>query len=176
MAQVALSIDCPDWAVALPDAAALVAAAVRAALDGAPVGPDAEVSVLLTDDAEQRELNRVWRGRDAPTNVLSFPAFAPGEIAAGVAAGPHPPALLGDVTLAFETVRGEAAAAGKPLADHLRHLLTHGVLHLIGYDHETEAEAAAMEFLETDILARLGVPDPYGEIGASSAPGKRVAR
>jgi len=176
MAQVALSIDCPDWGAALPDLAELVAEAVQAALAGAPVGPEAEVSVLLTGDAEQRALNRAWRGKDASTNVLSFPAFAPAEIAAGAASAPHPPALLGDVTLAFGTMRGEAEAAGRPLADHLRHLLTHGVLHLIGYDHGTEAEAAAMESLETDILARLGVPDPYGERAAPAKPGGRVAR
>jgi probable rRNA maturation factor len=84
--------------------------------------------------------------------------------------------LLGDVTLAFETVRREAEAAGKPLADHLRLLLTHGVLHLIGYDHETEAEAAEMESLESDILARLGAPDPYAGEPAQPAAARGVRR
>lgn len=176
MAQVALSIGCPAWAAALPDAAGLVEEVVRAALAGAAVGAEAEVSVRLTDDAEQRELNRAWRGRDSATNVLSFPAFEAGEIAAGAAAAPHPPALLGDVTLAFETVRREAGAAGKPLADHVRHLLAHGVLHLIGYDHRTEAEAAAMESLETEILARLGTPDPYGVKRRRRPSARRAAR
>jgi probable rRNA maturation factor len=176
MAQVALSIACQAWTAALPDAPALVEEAVAAALAGAPVGDDVEVSVLLTDDAAQRELNRAWRGKDAPTNVLSFPAFAREQIAGGAALSSAPPALLGDVTLAFETVRSEAEAAGKPLVDHLRHLLTHGVLHLIGYDHETEAEAAEMESLESDILERLGAPDPYAGAPARRAGARRMQR
>jgi probable rRNA maturation factor len=108
-----------------------------------------------------RTLNRDWRGKDRPTNVLSFaalddvspdrPPLTSGE-----------PLLLGDIVLAFETVAAEAAAGGKPFADHLRHLLVHGLLHLLGYDHETdEEEAQRMEALETRILAGFGIPDPY---------------
>jgi probable rRNA maturation factor len=176
MAQIALSIDCPGWAAALPEAAALAREAVEAALEGAPVGPLAEVSVVLTDDASQRALNREWRGNDAPTNVLSFPALEPAALAAGVAADPRRPALLGDVVLALETMQREADAAGKPLADHAAHLLVHGVLHLLGYDHETEADAALMEPVETRILARLGVADPYAEERAAPSAARRAAR
>jgi probable rRNA maturation factor len=115
-----------------------------------------EIAVNLADDAVQQQLNRDWRGVDRPTNVLAFPAWVPG---APIPIGA--PLLLGDVVLAFETVVREAEEQGKPLADHLSHLIVHGVLHLLGYDHATEAEAVTMESLETSILARLGVPDPY---------------
>jgi probable rRNA maturation factor len=126
--------------------------AARAALADAAPGI---VSIVLTDDAEQRRLNRTWRGADAPTNVLAFPLAG--------AAPPGAPVLLGDVVLAFETVAREAAEQKKPLADHLRHLVVHGVLHLLGFDHRTDTEAAIMEARETEILAGLGVPDPYGD-------------
>lgn len=135
-----------------------VLAAERSALTGPP-----EISVLLTDDTHIRELNRIWRDKDKATNVLSFPALdddlpppPPGE-----------PVLLGDVVLAFETVEREALAEAKPLRDHVAHLLVHGTLHLLGYDHEEPDEADAMERRETEILATLGVPDPYrGELAA----------
>jgi probable rRNA maturation factor len=176
MAQIALSIDCPGWDAALPEAAALAREAVEAALQGAPVGPLAEVSVVLTDDAAQHALNREWRGKDSPTNVLSFPALEPVALAAGAAADPRRPALLGDVVLALETTRKEADAAGKTLAAHATHLLVHGVLHLLGYDHETEADAALMEPVETRILARLGVADPYGGERALPDDAREAAR
>jgi probable rRNA maturation factor len=109
------------------------------------------VSLCLADDATLRSLNMRWRGIDKPTNVLSFPS-APflGETTA-----------LGDIALAYETLAREAVDLGVPLADHYRHLLVHGFLHLIGYDHETDTEAERMEALETKILARLGAADPY---------------
>lgn len=176
MAQIALSIDCPGWADALPEAARLARGAVEAALRGAPVGPLAEISVVLTDDAAQRALNKAWRGRDSATNVLSFPALEPAELAAGAAAAPDRPALLGDVVLALETLQREADAAGKSLADHASHLLVHGVLHLLGYDHQTEADAALMEPVETEVLARLGVADPYGEERAAPEAARRASR
>ena len=113
------------------------------------------MSVLLTGDAEVRTLNARWRGQDKPTNVLSFPAAPAGR--------PSESATLGDIALAFETLAREAEAAGVPLADHYRHLVTHGFLHLIGYDHETDEEAERMEALEKRILARLGVGDPYAD-------------
>jgi probable rRNA maturation factor len=100
-----------------------------------------------------RALNLRWRGLDKPTNVLSFPAPPPGRRG--------DPTTLGDIALAYETLAREAEDLGVPLADHYRHLLAHGFLHLIGYDHETDAEAERMEALETRILRRLGVGDPY---------------
>jgi probable rRNA maturation factor len=114
------------------------------------------LSLVLADDATLRALNRRWRAQDKPTNVLSFAAQ-------GEETPPDAPLLLGDVVLAFETVAREAAAQGKPLGDHLRHLVVHGVLHLLGHDHERREEAALMEALETRILAGLGVADPYRE-------------
>lgn len=154
------------WKEVCPSAARLARKAARAALAGAlPPDPPAppggiELSLVLTGDAEQRRLNHRYRGRDAPTNVLSFPA-AP---QAGPAAPPELPLLLGDVVIACETLAREAAEQRKPVCDHLRHLVVHGVLHLLGYDHEMEREARHMETLETAILGRLGVPDPYGEV------------
>jgi probable rRNA maturation factor len=115
-----------------------------------------ELAVVLGGDAEQQRLNRDWRGIDRPTNVLAFSAWDP-----GLALPRAAPVLLGDVVLAFETVAREAAEHGRPLADHLSHLVVHGVLHLIGFDHQTDSEAAVMEALETSILADFGVADPY---------------
>ena len=146
---------CALWQQAQPDAAALVEAAARAALAGSGIdlSAEAELAVVLADDATVRALNHRWRGQDAPTNVLSF---ASGDLSAG-----PQPQLLGDVVLAFETVAREAAAQHKTLADHLRHLTVHGVLHLLGFDHVVEAEAERMEALERRILAGLGIADPY---------------
>ena len=129
--------------------------AVCAAESGLAARDGAEVSLLLAGDAEVKALNARWRGQDKPTNVLSFPAARPDGLAGS--------ATLGDIALAYETLAREAEAAGVPLADHYRHLVTHGFLHLIGYDHETDEEAGRMEALETRILARLGVPDPYAD-------------
>ncbi len=116
--------------------------------------PTSELSLLFTADASIRVLNRDWRGKDKATNVLSFPAF---EVAPG---DPLPP-MLGDVILAFETVSTEAALEAKPFVHHLTHLIVHGLLHLLGYDHENDAEADEMEGLERKVLARLAIPDPY---------------
>jgi probable rRNA maturation factor len=111
----------------------------------------AELAIVLTNDSAIRKLNRTWRGKNEPTNVLSFPADQHG--------GPH--RLLGDVVIAYETLAREARAERKPFDHHLAHLAVHGFLHLCGYDHESDRQAATMERLETAILARLGVPDPY---------------
>jgi probable rRNA maturation factor len=139
--------------------AALVETAVAAAAARAEIGPGAaEVVVAFADDASVRVLNRDFRGKDSATNVLSFPAPA-----ARPGAGPR---LLGDIVLARETVVAEAAAEGKSLEDHVRHLVVHGFLHLLGYDHGTDAEAERMERLETEVLASLGVADPYGSTEA----------
>jgi probable rRNA maturation factor len=121
---------------------------------------DGDVSVCLADDAALQALNLRWRGIDKPTNVLSFPAVAVDAVADRVGRAQRA-RLLGDIALAYETLAREAEDLGVSLADHYRHLLVHGFLHLIGYDHETDAEAVRMEALETKILARLGVSDPY---------------
>lgn len=154
-----LVIDSPDWQAQLKDAPKIVARAAEAALAGVEAATDgpAELTVLLTDDAAIRVLNRDWRGQDKPTNVLSFP----GDPAMPVP--PGAPRHLGDVAIALETLLAEAAAQGRAPADHLAHLVVHGVLHLLGHDHRDEAEAEAMESLETAILAGLGVADPYAE-------------
>ncbi len=122
--------------------------------------PEIEVTLLLADDAAVQTMNAEWRGKPEPTNVLSFPNCTPGEIARARAGGP--PLLLGDVVLALQTCRNQALEQGKTLADHAAHLVVHGVLHLFGYDHETDADAERMETLEVAILAGLGVGDPYG--------------
>jgi probable rRNA maturation factor len=139
----------------LPGAAALSRRAARAAVagGGAMLLPEVEIAVSLADDAAVRAANRDWRAKDAPTNVLSFPAVAPERL------GSAP--FLGDIIIAYETVVAEAAAEGKPIEDHLAHLVVHGVLHLLGHDHMTSADADAMEAREREILATLGVPDPY---------------
>jgi probable rRNA maturation factor len=161
--EIDLAEPCALWRSRLPDVDTLCGEAARAALASAEVTltGDAELSLVLGDDTLVRSLNREWRGQDKPTNVLSFPALD--------AENPPPgaPHLLGDVVLAFETVAAEAEAQGKPIAHHLRHLVVHGVLHLLGFDHLVEAEAERMESLETTVLARLGVPDPYHGAEAS---------
>jgi probable rRNA maturation factor len=148
---------------------ALAERAVLAAFAGAKpkVTGAAEISIVLTDDEEQRDLNRDWRGKDAPTNVLSFPQIEPFSPVTGI---------LGDIILARETLEREAAEQGTALADHFTHLVVHGFLHILGYDHTTEEEALVMEGLETQILAGLGIAElqhvlqdgalALGEVGA----------
>ena len=122
--------------------------------EGARMPDSAEIAVLFTDDAAQRELNREYRGKDSPTNVLSFPA---GET-------PLPPGMprpLGDISLAYETVVREAGTGAIAVDAHLRHLIIHGLLHLLGYGHENDSDAMIMEQTETRALARLGIADPY---------------
>lgn len=158
--EIAVDIQCPAWTGALPDAEARCGRLAATAL-GAVDLPEGivELSIVLADDATVQGLNRDWRGKDQPTNVLSF-ASLDDEDAPLV---PGAPLLLGDVVLAFETCAAEARDQGKPLANHFGHLVVHGVLHLLGYDHLDDEEAAEMESLETTLLAALGIPDPYGE-------------
>jgi probable rRNA maturation factor len=118
---------------------------------------DAELAIMLTDDAGIRTLNANWRGVDKPTNVLSFPALQP----TGAPAPGDAPRMLGDIAIAYETMRREAEDEHKPFDHHLSHLAIHGFLHLVGYDHETDEDAEEMESLERRILAELGIPDPY---------------
>jgi probable rRNA maturation factor len=117
--------------------------------------PRAELVIVLTDDPAIRLLNRDWRGVDAATNVLSFPA----------AGAPGDPPLLGDIVLAYETIEREARSERKPFAHHVAHLAVHGFLHLLGYDHEREKDAEAMERTERIILRRIAIPDPYRPAG-----------
>ncbi len=134
--------------------------AAVAAFDGGCHGAGhAEVSLVLSDDAHVRLLNQEFRGQDRATNVLSFPNHTAAEVAAPWP--PNRPLLLGDIVVAYETVAAEAVAERKDFSHHLGHLVVHGILHLLGYDHGTEAEADEMERLETQILATLGVPNPY---------------
>lgn len=149
------------------DLETLAADAVAATLAHLGLEPsEFEVSLLATDDAQIAELNGDFRGKRQPTNVLSWPSEERGAATPGDAPTPPDPdspfgAELGDLALAFETCAREAAEAEKPLTDHLTHLIVHGTLHLLGYDHETDADAALMEGLEIDILAALNVANPY---------------
>lgn len=120
---------------------------------GVKLSQNCELSVTFCDDAAMRALNAQWRGKDAPTNVLSFPT--PGALAAKP--------LIGDIIVAYETVMREASEQEKPIREYVAHMLVHGFLHLIGYDHETDAEAEAMEALERRIAMALGLSDPYAD-------------
>ncbi|HXQ42859.1 MAG TPA: rRNA maturation RNase YbeY [Candidatus Udaeobacter sp.] len=145
-ARIALRIEAPAWRAAMPGCERLARRAARAALSADATAPEGELCLVLADDRLQRALNRLFRGKDRSTNVLSFDSA---------------PAGLGDVVLALETVQAEAEAQGKSLADHVSHLVVHGVLHLMGHDHVGAADARRMERLEGEILADLGIGDPY---------------
>jgi probable rRNA maturation factor len=150
---IEISRNCEGWPERLD---ARAEEAVRAALaqSKARIAGASELSIVLTDDAEQQVLNRDWRGIDKSTNVLSFPQIEPFGPVSG---------LLGDIILARETLEREAAEQGVSFEDHFTHLVVHGFLHLLGYDHIDDDEALAMEGLETQILASLGVADPYSD-------------
>ncbi len=157
---VDIAVDAGDWpdhrALAVLAERAMDAAYAAATGDGVPPRDDYEVSLVFTDDAAIQALNRQWRDRDRPTNVLSFPQSA-------VLAGPAPQ-MLGDIVLGCETVRREAALEHKPLDHHIAHLIVHGFLHLVGYDHENIEDAERMEQLERNGLSKIGVADPYATI------------
>jgi probable rRNA maturation factor len=144
---IEVEVEDPAWTGSLAEAEALARRSAEAALAGARV--EGDVAVLLTSDEEIADLNGHFRGKAGPTNVLSFPAAE--------SARPH----LGDVAVAHGVCAREALEQGKRLEHHLMHLVAHGVLHLVGYDHETEVEAEAMEALERQVMAGLGAPDPY---------------
>jgi probable rRNA maturation factor len=154
--KVSLDISVPSrlWR-GLPRARAIARETIAAAVaeSGLALREGMGVSLCLADDAALRALNARWRGIDKPTNVLSFPAALAGPVGDA--------STLGDIALSYETLAREAEELGVPLADHYRHLVAHGFLHLIGYDHESDVEAERMEALETRILARLGAADPY---------------
>lgn len=156
-----LDIDIEDWPSG--DWDALAARAVLAVGEGEPLlaNPRLAVSLLFTSDEEVHTLNREWRQRDKPTNVLSFPMLEPEELDSLAPDGP--PVMLGDIALAYETCAREAAEKGVSLDHHAAHLIVHGLLHLAGHDHvHSDEEAEQMEALETAILAKLGIADPYG--------------
>jgi probable rRNA maturation factor len=157
-----IAIEAP-WP-SLPDWEELAARAADTLGRIAPelVNPRLSASLLFADDTEVQTLNREWRGKDKPTNVLSFPMLKRAELLELAPEGP--PELLGDIALAFETCTREAAEKAIPLEHHAAHLIIHGLLHLAGYDHETSPEdAAAMEHLEIKALALMGIADPYGD-------------
>lgn len=171
MIDLTVSIDAPGWSALGPgfaDEDALAAAikslveATVAAGAGSSVaiepGRPAELSIVFADDSTVQRLNRDYRGKDAPTNVLSFALTEAEE-----PDFPGAPLVLGDVVLALETVLAEAERDRKAPADHARHLVVHGILHLLGHDHMTDDEAEAMERIETAILARFGIADPYSD-------------
>jgi probable rRNA maturation factor len=146
----------PLWD-AEPSAVQTVCTAIQAAAALTPA--DGEIGVLLADDAALRELNRVWRGVDRPTNVLAFSAARPSG------------ALIGDIAVAYETARRESIEENKAFLDHLAHLAVHGFLHLMGYDHATDSQADAMEGLEREALSRLEIADPYKVRARQQEPG-----
>jgi probable rRNA maturation factor len=166
--EIDIRIASSAWRAALPNPGAAIRRAVLAALKAelpAPAkGKPAKtgLSILLTDDVEMRKLNAGWRAKDKPTNVLSFPAESAVDPA-------KPPAYLGDIALGLATCKREARAQKKTFADHVTHLTVHGVLHLLGYDHMDDDQAEAMEPLETAILAKMGIKDPY-KVAAPKPP------
>jgi probable rRNA maturation factor len=172
---ISFSLEAGDWETAVADVEQLVETAARAAfeaaerpeiLDNAP----AEMSLVLADDALVQTLNRDYRDKDKPTNVLSFALLDGSDDSDDALAREEGmPILIGDVILAFETVRREAREQGKSIENHLTHLVIHGVLHLLGYDHQSDPDADRMERLETSILARMGVADPYSANPAQTA-------
>jgi probable rRNA maturation factor len=177
---ISFSLESGDWETAATDVERLTEAAARAAFKAAEkpeiLGGDTpvEMSLVLADDALVQTLNRDYRDKDKPTNVLSFALLDDlddtDESTDDVLARDEGmPILIGDVILAFETVQREALEQGKSFGDHLTHLVIHGVLHLLGYDHQSDPDADRMERLETSILARLGIADPYSANPAKSA-------
>jgi len=154
MAEIAVRILEKRWLEPLPACEGLARTAIETALQQLDMlQPELEVSLALADDETIRALNRDYRHKDSPTNVLAFPA--PPNLM------PEGPRLLGDIILAFETVSAEAEAQSKSLSNHLQHLVVHGLLHLLDFDHGTDEDASKMEQLEKQILQQLDVPDPY---------------
>lgn len=150
-----VDIACPAWSGDVPDAAELVHDACANVLENLDLLTSAELSVKLSSDSEVRRLNAMFRGKDTPTNVLSFPHEESRNV------GTPEARYLGDIILAYETCAREALEQRKALRDHLAHLTIHGVLHLLGYDHEQEEQANAMEALEIELLARMNISNPY---------------
>jgi probable rRNA maturation factor len=153
--RIALEIEDPRW-MATQDTAHWIERAIAVALEDLPAGRPIEVGVRLVDDGTIQGLNREWRGRDKPTNVLSFPMGDPAPVADA-----EFPWLIGDIVMSFDTVAAESARDHKELNHHAAHLALHAALHLIGHDHEDEQDAERMEAAEIKLLARIGIADPY---------------
>ena len=169
-----MTIICPDieqdsplWD-AFPDAEAIAERALHVVGErlGDKFRHGTEVAILLSDDAHIRAVNKEWRDLDKPTNVLSFAAVAPEKIISSP--------FLGDIILSYETIKSEAERDHKALEDHFTHLVIHGFLHLLGYDHETDADAIKMESLETELLKDLNIPNPYEELREDVNGGDRM--
>jgi probable rRNA maturation factor len=158
--EIDLTLVSPLWREMLPNVEKIVRRAVERAWASVDVAADGEVSLLMSDDAAIRSLNRDHRGKDQPTNVLAFPMGEP--------ISPGGPIHLGDVMLACETVAREAARDAKTLEAHVSHLTVHGLLHLLGHDHQSADQASAMEGIEITVLAALGYPNPYLEAAAAA--------
>jgi probable rRNA maturation factor len=187
---ISVSLEAGDWEAVVADVEQRIETAARTAFDAAerPAvldGAPAEMSLVLADDALVRTLNRDYRDKDKPTNVLSFALLDDlDDTDDDLARDEGMPILIGDVILAFETVQREAREQGKSVGDHLTHLVIHGVLHLLGYDHLSDPDADRMERLETSILARMGIADPYsanlaqadGERGETGADGATTSQ
>lgn len=163
--EIAVTVSCESWQVVVADVEETCRRVAAAALGaGAADWPAedlarCEISLVLSDDAEVQRLNRDYRDQDKPTNVLTFAALDDED-------APQPedgPLVLGDVIIAYQTTVSEATNENKTLVQHLSHLVVHGVLHLLGYDHQDDAEAEEMEGLETAVLGALGIPDPYAQ-------------
>jgi probable rRNA maturation factor len=150
--QIDVTVESTLWE-GVPEAQAVIERAAAAVAAEIALCDEDEVGVTLTDDAAIAALNQRWRGKAEATNVLSFPA-APSRMQGA-------PRFLGDIVLAFETIESEAQAEAKPVGAHLAHLVVHGLLHLLGFDHEDDVEADRMEGLESRILASMGIADPY---------------
>ena len=157
--EIAISLRDSAWSTALPEAAAVARRAAAAALEAAPkLSGQVELGVVLADDAFVRTLNKDYRGQDRATDVLSFPVHEPPQLDAPPG---NMPLMLGDVVLARETVQRDSASAGVGLADRVSHLVVHGVLHLLGHDHDEPDAGRRMRALETQTLLGLGLSDPY---------------
>ncbi len=157
----------PGWLTLIPEAEAVISRAFHIVWSAECPGETPKMTAIrLTDDAEIRELNRLWRQKDQPTNVLAFPGDpdAPGE------------GWLGDIVLALETCAAEAAREAKAPSSHLAHLIVHASLHLLGYDHEDEVEASEMEAREIALLHQLGLPNPYDDNEAGPMPAEHERR
>lgn len=159
--EIDVSVEDERWEAVAPDLEAFIARAVEAALAVVPPGGPIEISLVLTDDPSVQELNRAWRGKDKPTNVLSFPMVQADLLDTIDQNSDDGEVLLGDIVLAYETCVREAAEKGVSVDDHASHLIVHGTLHLLGYDHLDDREGDAMEAIEIDALTALGIANPY---------------